>query len=80
MENKKIIDKTDDEIILSLKKIKEFHDRVLDDLIAMSEKIENLKADLMENRHHADTAILYYEAYNAALNDELANYKQQKGN
>ena len=59
-----IDDKQADKIILSLKKINEFHDRVLNDLIAMSKKMENLRADLMQNRHHTDTCLMYFEAYN----------------
>ena len=68
-----IDDKQAHKIILSLKKINEFHDRVLDDLIAMSEKIENLKADLMENRLHTDTCLMYFEAYNEAYKSTVAN-------
>jgi ectoine hydroxylase-related dioxygenase (phytanoyl-CoA dioxygenase family) len=68
-----IHDKKADKIILSLKKINEFHDRVLNDLIAMSKKMENLKADLMQNRHHTDTCLMYFEAYNEAYKSTLAN-------
>tara|TARA_R100000329_G_scaffold141779_1_gene124791 strand:+ start:434 stop:676 length:243 start_codon:yes stop_codon:yes gene_type:complete len=80
MGNKKIIHQTDNEIILSLKQINEVNERLQKELIDISDKVNNLKSYLLKNRHHADTCIVYHEAYQSALNERLSNYKQQKGN